>query len=599
MMEALQRRSTTIVAADLAGYSRLMAADEDRVIQRLRDLRREVIEPEIARASGRILKTMGDGLLIEFPDARAAVGSALSVQTAMASIAAMVAPDQRFLFRIGINSGNAVIDGDEVLGDAVSIAGRLESLAPPGGICISRPVFEAMGEALPAAVTSLGLHYVKNLPMPFEVWRVEVAGITPVAALPVADHDRPSVAVLAFEAPSSTPETVQLADGLADDVITQLSRFRSLFVVAGVSSFAYRDSAKDVRQIGRELGVKYLITGALRQSGPRLRLDAQLIEAETGIQVWNGRWDRELRDIFALQDDLTRAVITGVSPELGAHERNIARLRPTDNLNAWELCQRGLVQFHAFSSVSYPAAHRLLHQASAADPEFALPRALLGRWHAVMIFSGRTRDVAAEIGQGMDHALAAIRLDDRLEDSYIALALLNTAMGREADARRALARALALNDNHPGVYQAQTFINLFQPEPDPGEMEAAGQMALRLSPNDPSAWAFHWAVTCARWIRDGHMGENVREPLEAACRLPQVENFTLLAGAVMNLRLGNTHEAKRLLQAALIKKPDLTLASHIAGFRFPYWPKLMPTIMPEYEQLVELGLPRGPVAQIG
>ena len=160
MMEALQRRSTTIVAADLAGYSRLMAADEDRVIQRLRDLRREVIEPEIARASGRILKTMGDGLLIEFPDARAAVGSALSVQTAMASIAAMVAPDQRFLFRIGINSGNAVIDGDEVLGDAVSIAGRLESLAPPGGICISRPVFEALGEALLAAVTSLGLHYV-------------------------------------------------------------------------------------------------------------------------------------------------------------------------------------------------------------------------------------------------------------------------------------------------------------------------------------------------------------------------------------------------------------------------------------------------------
>lgn len=560
----IERRRTTIVAADLAGYSRLVAQDETGVIERLRALRADLIDPLVAKAGARVVKTMGDGLLVEFPSPLAAVQTAAAVQKAMVDRAAQVMADQRLLFRIGINFGDVILDGDDVLGDVVNIAARLESLAPPGGICISRPVLEATAGALARAPTALGPQYVKNIPEPVEVWRIEVDGVAAPA----------------------------LADGLAEDVITQLSRFRSLFVIARASSFAYRGSTKDARQIGRELGVKYLVTGSMRQSGPRLRLATQLVEADTGHQVWSGRWDRDVQDLFTLQDDLTRAVISGIAPELGANERGMARAKPTESLTAWELCQRGLSEFHQFSASSYQATLDLLQAAIAADPAFALPRALLARWHAVRIFSGRSPDPREDIAQSMAQAMAAIQLDDRLEDAYIGMALILTAMGREADARQALERAQTLNDNHPGVFQAQTFINLFQPRPDPDEMEAAGLTALRLSPNDPSAWAFHWAITCARWIRDGILGQNVRDHLTEACRLPQAENFVLLAGAVMNLELGDEPEARRLLDAALAKNPGLTLQSHVSGFRFPYWPTLKLTIMPHYERLVGLGLAR-------
>lgn len=588
----IERRRTTIVAADLAGYSRLVAQDETGVIERLRALRADLIDPLVAKAGARVVKTMGDGLLVEFPSPLAAVQTAAAVQKAMVDRAAQVMADQRLLFRIGINFGDVILDGDDVLGDVVNIAARLESLAPPGGICISRPVLEATAGALARAPTALGPQYVKNIHEPVEVWRIEVDGVAAPAPVAIARHERPSVAVLAFEALATDDSARALADGLAEDVITQLSRFRSLFVIARASSFAYRGSTKDARQIGRELGVKYLVTGSMRQSGPRLRLATQLVEADTGHQVWSGRWDRDVQDLFTLQDDLTRAVISGIAPELGANERGMASAKPTESLTAWELCQRGLSEFHQFSASSYQATLDLLQAAIAADPAFALPRALLARWHAVRIFSGRSPDPREDIAQGMAQAMAAIQLDDRLEDAYIGMALILTAMGREADARHALERAQTLNDNHPGVFQAQTFINLFQPRPDPDEMEAAGLTALRLSPNDPSAWAFHWAITCARWIRDGILGQNVRDHLTEACRLPQAENFVLLAGAVMNLELGDEPEARRLLDAALAKNPGLTLQSHVSGFRFPYWPTLKLTILPHYERLVGLGLAR-------
>ena len=405
----MARKEVTIVAADLVGYSRMMAHDEEGVIERLREARAAIIDPAITAERGRIIKTMGDGLLLEFASPGDAVRAALAVQRAMAQRAAAGLHAEPLRLRIGINHGEVVIDGDDVLGDVVNIAARLESLAPAGGVCVSRAVQEQVAGIADVSLTPLGPQFVKNIPAPVEAWRIEIEGVTAELPTAVARKERPSVAVLAFENRSADPEQGFLADGIAEDVTTQLARFRSLFVVARNSSFAYRGESHDVRRVARELGVRYVVTGSVRRGGNRVRVGAQLVEGETGVQVWTGRWDRDLSDLFDLQDELTHSIITGLAPELGANERRLARRKPTDNLNAWELAQRGLSEFYTYTPVGYLTAYELFHQAAATDPGFALPRALLGRWHAILIFSGRSPDPTTDAEAGLEHALAASR----------------------------------------------------------------------------------------------------------------------------------------------------------------------------------------------
>ena len=299
-----------------------MAADEEGVIARLRAARTEVIDPALAEAGGRIVKTMGDGLLVEFGSPVAAVRAALQVQRPMA--ARETGPEeQRLTFRIGVNLGDIVIDGDDILGDGVNVAARLETLAPPGGLCISRAVHDQVRGKLDAVLTPLGPQPVKNLPEPVEVWRVEVEG---VASSPtVKAGARPSIAVLPFDNMSRDADQDFLADGIVEDVITELSRFRDLTVIARNSSFSFRGQALDIRKIAQELDVRYVVEGSVRRAGDRLRLTAQLIDAADGSHVWAGRWDRTMADLFDLQDELTQAIVTAVAPEISAHERALAR----------------------------------------------------------------------------------------------------------------------------------------------------------------------------------------------------------------------------------------------------------------------------------
>lgn len=591
----MARKAVTIVATDLVGYSRMMAHDEEGVIERLREARAAVIDPAIAAGHGRIIKTMGDGLLLEFTSPAEAVQAALTVQRAMAIRAAAESDSgaEPLRLRIGINHGEVVIDGDDVLGDVVNIAARLESIAPAGGVCISRAVQEQVSGIAEVSLTPLGPQFVKNIPTPVEAWRIEIEGVTAELPTAVARNERPSVAVLAFDNLSADPDQGYLADGVAEDVTTQLARFRSLFVVARNSSFAYRGESHDLRRVARELGVRYVVTGSVRRGGDRLRVSAHLVEGETGVQVWTGHWDRDLSDLFDLQDELTHSIITDLAPELGANERRLARRKPTDNLNAWELTQRGLSEFYTYTPLGYLTAYELFHQAIATDAEFALPRALLGRWHAVLIFSGRAPDPAAEAEAGLEHAQAAKALDDRLEDVDVALAMVYSAMGRVDDARDAIARASALNDNHPGVYQAEQFRQLFSPEPDPAAMEHAAWQSLAISPREPLTWSFHWMVAVARWIRDGDLSGSAREPLEAACRLPQAEYFVLMSGAVVSLRSGRVEEARRLLERAAERNPLLSKRLLIDSFHFPVWPELARTVDRDLDALTELGLPAG------
>lgn len=589
----MMRRETTIVAADIAGYSRLMALDEAGAIERLREIRQNRIQPIIETWQGRVFKTTGDGLLAEFSDPVRAVRAAFEFQTAILRDERDRPPGRRMLFRIGINNGQVIEDEGEILGDVINVAARLESIAPPGGICISRGVHDACAGIAGLRTTPLGEQFVKNIPYPVEAWRIEVRGVVAVPTTDGGWADRTTVAVLPFPVLSPDPADTVLGDAFADDLTGRLARFRALSVTARRSAFVFRDTESRLPEIGRALGVKYIVSGTLQKSGDRLRLGVQLSEAAGGFLIWTGQWDGESRDIFALQDAATTAVIGGLAPELGAHERRLAEQVPTGNITAWELCHRGIGEFFRYRRDSYPAAIGFFNAAIEADQAFALPRAHLARLHATLVYTGHSADPAADIARGMQLAQAAIQLDSRLDEAHIALAALLVPLGQEAEARAALARALALNDNNVGAYQVQTFVNLFQPRPDPDEMEAAALMALKLSPTEPRAWAFHWAATCARWIRDGELGENVRAHLEAACAMPTVEYFPLLAAAVMNIRCGDRAAARRFLDAALARHPGLTLRDHVQSFRFPYWPKLRPTIDAEYEALVDMGLPRG------
>ena len=591
-MKTLERKATTIAAADVVGFSRLVAMDEDGVFARLRDLRHAIIDPAIANHGGRVVKSMGDGLLVEFPGPAAAIHASLTAQRAIAEHERDNPEDLRIRLRVGINHGSVLIDGSDVLGDVVNIAARLETLSAPGGICVSRTVRDMLAREPGLIITGQGMQYVRNIPTPVEVWHVTTGVEAENRSTVTQSADRPSVIVLPFDNLSSSVEDGFLADGIAEDLINELSRFRSLFVIARGSSFAYKDRAQDMRQIAQDMRVRYVVKGAVRRAGARLRVTAQLIEAETGRQIWSDRYDRDMADLFALQDDITRCIVTGLTPEIGAHERAMSRAKPTESLSAWEMCQRGLTEIDMRTSGGVRNATALFHAAAAADPTYALPHALIGRVHAVRIYSGRSRNPREDVVKGMFHANRAIDLDDRLELGHITLAQLLTLQGQEKDARDALARARALNHNDALIYNAQTFINLFQKNPDTAEMEEAGLEAIRLSPQDPMLWSFHWMLAVAIWMRDMSLGENMRPYLEPAARHPGAEAFVHSAYAVLSLRAGDRTTAERALAQALTVRSDFSLDVIKYGFHFPRWPVLVAGIKDDLETLVSMGLPR-------
>src|SRR5262245_26672140 len=312
-----QRRLAAIVSADVAGYSRLMGRDESGTLAALKALRREVVDPKIAEHGGRIVKTTGDGLLLEFASVVGAVRCAIEMQTDIAAKGAAVPEDQRITFRIGVNLGDVIVEGDDIFGDGVNIAARLEVLAEPGGICMSDDAFHQVRGKIDVLFVEMGLQSLKNIDQPVHAWRwspssPSVAPATPSLALP----DKPSIAVLPFQNMSGDPEQEYFADGITKEIIPALSRISSLFAIARNSSFAYKGKTIDIRQIGRELGVRYLLEGSVRKAGSRLRITGQLVEAENGAHLWANRYDSVLEDVFDLQDRVTMAVAGIIEPSI-------------------------------------------------------------------------------------------------------------------------------------------------------------------------------------------------------------------------------------------------------------------------------------------
>jgi adenylate cyclase len=484
------RRLAAILAADVAGYSRLMGADEEGTLERLKALRAELIDPKIAEHHGRIVKTTGDGLLIEFASVVDAIRCATQWQAAMAD---RVQPpdtriDFRIDFRIGVNLGDIIIDGDDIFGDGVNIAARLEAMAEPGGVCISGAAHDQVRDKLDLAFEDIGDQQVKNIARPVHVYRIPLqAGAKAVAPeatpqAPLALPDKPSIAVLPFQNMSGDPEQEYFADGMVEEIITALSRLRWFFVIARNSTFAYKGRAVDVKQVGRELGVRYLLEGSVRKSGNRIRITAQLVEAETGNHVWAERYDRDVADIFTVQDEITERVVAAIEPELYAAENLRSRRKPPESLDAWECVIRAFSAIGQGTREASAEAEALCRRAITLAPSYGQAHSLLA-WALVRrsIWSGDFRTVAPEIAAETQAGLA---LDDRDPWAHLAQGNLFLRLRRFDDSIRAIRRALQLN---PNFALAHAFLAV--PLANQGIYQEAvdsAQHALRLSPGDRS-----------------------------------------------------------------------------------------------------------------
>ena len=446
------RRLAAILAADVVGYSRLIGADESGTLQAFKSIRAELFEPVIATHNGRLVKTTGDGFLVEFSSVVDSLRCAVELQREMVERNVAVPTENRIEFRIGVNVGDIVLEDDDIFGDGVNIAARLEGLAEPGGICVSARVQEDAAGKLDLAFEDIGEQELKNIVRPVRVFRVRSDSALEAAKPTLALPANPSVAVLPFANMSGDRDQEYFADGIAEDVITALSRYPSLFVIARNSSFTYKGRAVDVRQVGRELGVRYVLEGGVRKAANRIRVTAQLVEAETGNHIWAERYDRDLVEIFAVQDEITEAVIIAITPAIANAEQRRALRKPPGSLDAWAAYQRGLWHVRKANQSDNALAQKFFQQAIDLDPTFpggykGLSNALL---HASLDF--QPHDLPAMRAVAEDLARQAVALDSTDAE---ALARLSNALLLRGDYGNALAeaeRAVAASPNLAGAY---------------------------------------------------------------------------------------------------------------------------------------------------
>jgi TolB-like protein len=462
-----QRRLAAIVSADVAGYSRLMGQDESGTLAALKALRQEVVDPAITRHGGRIVKTTGDGLLLEFPSVVNAVRCAVEVQTAMADSSG---EDRRIAFRVGINIGDIIVDGDDIFGDGVNIAARLQEQAAPGGICISGRVHEDVRDRLDAIFHDGGPQTLKNIARAVQVWHWRTGTVTSrPAPTPTALQlpDKPSIAVLPFQNLSGDPEQEYFADGIVEDIIGALSRFKSLFVIARNSSFAYKGKTVDIKQVGHELGVRYVLEGSLRKAGNRVRISGQLIDSETGAHLWADRFDGALEDVFSLQDAVTEKVVGALAPSVERAEMERAKRKPTANLDSYDCYLRGLaVSQVAPTTENFDEATSLFRRALVLDPTNARALGML-----LALYVNR-RGFGMPSGPGIEREelVRLVRLTVRL-GSEDAAALGNAAIAiayvlRDlVFAQEQMARALTLNPNLASAWANSGWINVWSGRP--------------------------------------------------------------------------------------------------------------------------------------
>jgi adenylate cyclase len=583
------RRLAAIVAADVAGYSRLMGADEEGTLERLKALHRELLDPKIAEHRGRIVKTTGDGLLVEFASVVDAVRCAVAVQQAMPERNTGTEADSRIELRIGINLGDVIVEGDDLYGDGVNIAARIETLADAGGVFVSNTVHDHVRDRLPFVFEDLGEQQVKNIARPVRVYRVrDAAAERPSAlaspALPLPD--KPSIAVLPFANMSGDPEQEYFADGMVEEITTAISRLPWLFVIARNSSFTYKGRTVDVKQVARELGVRYVLEGSVRKAQNRVRITGQLIDTATGAHIWADRFDGALDDIFKLQDQVASSVVGAIEPKLRQSEIERATRKPTESLDAYDLHLRALAQFHNYTEKGMREAAALLKLALEIDASYTPAASLIGWCHVFQRVQGWGPLSGAEVAEAVRLARHAVEIGkDDPDTLWMGGHVISFLGGDHAGGGTIIDRALTLNPSCAHAWMARGYVSFFQNRP--GQALEAFERAMRLSPLDPLGYLF----TCG--FAFAHFGAGrYEEAIEWADRslreLPRNAASVRIKLMLCGL-LGRVEEAHDSLGRMLELQPGLTIVrvkEYAASARFP--PELLPVYL---EGLRKAGLP--------
>jgi TolB-like protein/class 3 adenylate cyclase/tetratricopeptide (TPR) repeat protein len=589
----VERRLAAILAADVAGYSRLMGGDEEGTLARLKACRRAVVDPKIAEHRGRIVKTTGDGMLVEFASAVDAVRCAVEIQRGMANGNVGVSEAKRIEFRIGIHVGDIIIDDDDIFGDGVNIAARLEGIADPGGICISDDAHRQIRGKTEIVYDDMGHQSLKNISEPMRAWRARPADAAVAITRPLKVDpppvaltlpDKPSIAVLPFANMSGDAEQEYFADGMVEDIITGLSRMTWLFVIARNSSFTYKGKAVDIKQVGRELGVRYVLEGSVRKAGNRVRITGQLIDASNGAHLWANRFDGDLEDIFDLQDEVTTSVIGAIAPKLEQAEIERAKRKPTEKLAAYDYFLRGMANIYQGTKEANLAALQNFQRAIEIDSDFATAYGMCAYCYVWRKANGWMVDRERETAETEQLARKAARLG---ADDAVALCQAGFALafvvGALDDGAALIDRALVLNPNLATAWRFNGYARVFLGEPELA-IEHLNR-AVRLSPLDPLIFIVQNGIVLAHFFA-GRYDEALSWAQKTLRQNPNYAAAIIMA-AVSAALAGREDEMRK----AVGRLYEIDPKSGIANFS-NVWPLRRPEDLAAFEKGLRLtGLP--------
>lgn len=574
----MERKLAAILAADVAGFSRLVADNEEQTLNML-GVYRGVIADLVGEHGGRIFGTAGDSVIADFSSPVLAVRSAVAIQRALDRHNADLLPNRRMDFRIGVNLGDVVVEGADLLGDGVNLAARLEQMAEPGGILVSSAVWEQVEGKVPFPCAYQGERTVKNLARPVRVYSVDwkqpdMLGMMPDSTdRPPTLPDKPSIAVLPFNNMSGDSEQEYFADGISEDIITALAKWRWLFVIARNTSFTYKGRAFDIKQIGRDLGVRYVLEGSVRKTGGRVRINAQLIEASTGAHIWSERYDRDLADAFGVQDEITENVVGAIEPQLLQVERQRAVRQSRENLDAWDHYARGLWRFYQFNADDLTFAERHMRSAIECDPTLAQGYIGLARVLNLRIWMGWSEDLSADAMAAYGAARRAVEIDERDSYAHYILAWASMLVGEQENALAEAQKSIDLTPNFALAYFALGAARLLLGRFD--QVANPMKRAMRLSPHEPLTFLFSNFLALSEYHQQNY-DEAVRVARQGIAIRPFYLLFRTLAACYG--QLGKLAEARdaliemRKLKPRQVDDPwDLTFPyadpAHIEHFR--------------------------------